>query len=193
MKRNTVIFLFVLLAFASCTKRTYISEEVIYSVNGNNENVIDPGSNTPSSNATFTDEQKLIGSVIEYAHSLEGTPYKWGGATPDGFDCSGFVQHIYAHFGVKIPRMPADMAAMSKKIDRKDVRAGDLVYFKGSNINSSDIGHVALVISSTGDDFKMIHATSKGVMVNSFSQYDYWKTRYLFASRFDRSTLIQDN
>ena len=192
MKKCFPIILLIVIVISSCSKRVYISNEVIYSVNGNNENVIDPANNPPSSNAIFTDEQKLIGSVIEYAHSLEGTPYKWGGTTPDGFDCSGFVQHIYAHFGVKIPRMPADMAAIGKKIDRKDVRAGDLVYFKGSNINSSKIGHIALVISSTGDDFKMIHATSTGVMVNSFSQYDYWKTRYLFATRFDRSTLIQD-
>ena len=190
MKKCFFIILASVLLLASCTKRAYISEEVIYSVDHNTETVIDPNSSS-SGNVAITEEKELISSVIDYAHTLEGTPYKWGGTTPAGFDCSGFVQHVYAHYGIKIPRMPADMAAMSTKIDIKDVKPGDLVYFKGSNINSSKIGHVALVISSTGGDFKMIHATSKGVLVNSFSQYDYWKTRYLFATRFDKSDLIK--
>lgn len=186
-----IVFSFALLFF-SCTKRTYISEEVVYSVDGNTESGIDNSSKPDKTNVSVRDEQELISSVIEYAHSLEGTPYKWGGTTPAGFDCSGFVQHVYAHFGVKIPRMPADMAAISTKVDLKNVKPGDLVYFKGSNISSGEIGHVALVISSSGDDFKMIHATSKGVVVNSFSQYDYWKIRYLFATRFAKSLLINN-
>lgn len=188
MKRKYWVLLLFIIAFSSCTKRVYISEEVVYSVDGNSDNVIDPSSSDNVETSTSS-ESNIIRSVIDYAHSLEGTPYKWGGTTTDGFDCSGFVQHVYAHYGIKIPRMPADMAAISKKVDMKDLKPGDLVYFKGSNIYSSDIGHVALVISATEDDFKMIHATSKGVMVNSFSQYEYWQTRYLFATRFDKAKL----
>lgn len=192
MSRYSLIFIACVFLLISCSKRIYISEEVVYSVDGNTETLIDNSSKPSSSDVHFADEQKLIQSVIEYAHSLEGTPYKWGGTTPAGFDCSGFVQHVYAHFGVKIPRMPADMAAISTKVDLKNVKPGDLVYFKGSNVSSSEIGHVALVISSSGDDFKMIHATSKGVVVNSFSQYDYWKIRYLFATRFAKSLLMNN-
>ena len=181
-----IVFSFALLFF-SCTKRTYISEEVVYSVDGNTESVIDNSSKPDKTNVNVRDEQELISSVIEYAHSLEGTPYKWGGTTPAGFDCSGFVQHVYAHFGVKIPRMPADLAAISSKVGLENVKPGAFVY---CNVSSGEIGHVALVISSSGDDFEMIHATSKGVVVNSFSQYDYWKIRYLFATRFAKSLLI---
>ena len=185
MRIYLILIAVSVLFLESCTKRAYISEEVIYSVDGNNENVI-------NSDVEIASENDLINSVIDYAHTLEGTPYKWGGTTSSGFDCSGFVQHVFAKNGVDIPRMPADMIAMSKKIDKKDIQAGDLVYFKGSNINSSKIGHVALVISIFGNDFKMIHATSKGVIVNSFSQYDYWKIRYLFATRFEKSVLLGD-
>jgi cell wall-associated NlpC family hydrolase len=193
MSKYSLIFIACIFLLISCSKRTYISEEVIYSVDGNNGNVIDQGTNSESSNSSFIDEKELINNVIDYAHTLEGTPYKWGGTTPAGFDCSGFVQHVFAHSGVKIPRMPADMAAMSEKVDVKNLRSGDLVYFKGSNVSSSEIGHVALVISANGGDFKMIHATSKGVLVNSFSDYDYWKIRYLFATRFDENIFIKSN
>ena len=191
MKKITIV-LFIIILVAACTKRSYISNEVIYSVNDRPINIINAGAEQSAVNVTFTDEQELINSVIAYAHSLEGTPYKWGGTTPVGFDCSGFVQHVYKKFGVNVPRMPVDMAAMSTKIDKTKIRKGDIVYFRGSNVNSSEIGHVALVISDFDGDFKMIHATtSKGVIVNSFGEYDYWKLKYLFATRFDKDDLIK--
>ncbi|MDD4217388.1 MAG: C40 family peptidase [Bacteroidales bacterium] len=190
--KKLAIALLIIVLFTACTKRAYISTEVIYSLDDKTEDVINIESDQLVADLTFVDEQELINAVIDYAHSLLGTAYKWGGTTPAGFDCSGFVQHVYKKFGVSLPRMPADMAAMSTKIDRKKIRRGDIVYFKGSNINSSEIGHMALVISAFDDDFKMIHATtSKGVIVNSFSEYDYWKLRYLFATRFDINDLIK--
>lgn len=192
MKFKKTYFIACILLFfalASCVKRTYISEDVIYSVD-DSETVIDAADNDGANrNALFTDEQKLLDSIINYSEKYIGTPYKYGGTTPDGFDCSGFVQFLFNNFGIKIPRIPADMAEMSNKVDYKDIRPGDLVYFKGSNINSMEIGHVAFVVERNGDNFKFIHATSKGVMINDIEQYDYWKTRYLFATRFKKETL----
>jgi cell wall-associated NlpC family hydrolase len=194
MKRvSSKIWIFavlVLMIVVSCKTRSFISEEVIYSVDDDAE-VLDVNTNAykPSNSALFTDEQKLLDSVINYSEQFVGVTYKYGGTTPEGFDCSGFVQYLFKSFGIIIPRMPADMAEISEKVDYKDIRPGDLVYFKGSNINSGDIGHVALVVERDGDGFKMIHATSKGVMINSIEQYDYWKTRYLFATRFKKETL----
>ncbi len=191
MKKLTIPLLIIIL-FTACTKRAYISTEVIYSLDKTTEDAIIIESDQALADLTFDNEQALINSVIEYANSLLGTPYKWGGTTPAGFDCSGFVQHVYKKFGVNLPRMPVDMAAMSYKIDKKNIRKGDIVYFKGSDMSSSKIGHVALVISDFDNDFKMIHATtSKGVIVNSFSEYDYWKLRYLFATRLKKTDLIK--
>ncbi len=179
MARKIILYLCVLLLLVACTRKSNISRDVVYSVENNN-----------TSSSSTSSNLEVVNSVISYAHTLEGVPYKWGGTTPAGFDCSGFVQHVYAHCGVKIPRMPAEMLKISDKISIKEIRPGDLVYFRGSDAGSTKIGHVALAISSySGGDFKMIHATSKGVVVNSFSQYNYWKTRFLFASRFNAKML----
>jgi cell wall-associated NlpC family hydrolase len=188
-KTYFVACILLFFALSSCVKRSYISEDVIYSVD-DSETVIDASDNDrPNRNALFTDEQKLLDSIINFSKKYIGTPYKYGGTTPNGFDCSGFVQFLFNNFGIKIPRMPADMAELSDKVDYRDIRPGDLVYFKGSNINSMEIGHVALVVERNGDNFKFIHATSKGVIINDIELYDYWKTRYLFATRFKKETL----
>ncbi|MDD2635154.1 MAG: C40 family peptidase [Bacteroidales bacterium] len=189
--KKLALALFVILLFTACTKRSYISTEVIYSLDDKPVDIISAEAIESDKDITNIDEQELINLVIDYAKSLVGTAYKWGGTTPAGFDCSGFVQHVYKKFGVNLPRMPVDMAAISTKINRQNIRKGDIVYFKGSNINSAEIGHVALIITDYKDDFKMIHATtSKGVIINSFSEYDYWKLRYLFATRLNIKEII---
>lgn len=179
--------------FTSCTQRMYISEEVIYSVDDSSEVLVLQGNTDNNSTKNIAkQEQLLIESVVNYSQKYLGKPYKYGGTTPEGFDCSGFVQYVYKACGVQIPRMPADMAAMSDKIDYKDIRPGDLVYFKGSNINSSEIGHIALVVEKTANGFKFIHSTtSKGVIISDIDDYDYWKTRYLFATRFKKETILE--
>lgn len=191
-QKNILLFSIVLtLSLVSCTKRMYISEEVIYSVDENRQE-INTSNNLIENVDIIIDEQQQISSIIEYAESLVGSPYKWGGTTPEGFDCSGFIQHIYLHLGIEIPRMPLDMAAISEKVDIDDLNPGDLIYFKGSNINSDEIGHIAMVVEKTADGFKFIHSTtSKGVIVSDINQYDYWISRYLFATRFKKDILIR--
>lgn len=180
----------IVLFLSSCTKRIYLNDEVTYSVEEKDENT-NNFDNASESNSVFSNEQEFISRLIDYAESLNGSPYKWGGTTPDGFDCSGFIQYIFSHFGVNIPRMPADIAAISVKVEKKDLQSGDIVYFKGSNINSDEIGHIALVTEKTENGFKFIHSTSsKGVIVSDINQFDYWISRYLFATRFKKETIL---
>jgi cell wall-associated NlpC family hydrolase len=195
MKKKSFSLFLLLILFASCSQRTYIPEEIYYTVEDNAKvakreqtkakkdkqkqdiQVADP------SHKTYLDE-KTVNAIIDEAKKYIGTPYKWGGTTPEAFDCSGFVSYVFKQFGIQFSGNAVSIADQVEKIEQNRIKKGDLVFFKSSDIKKNDIGHVALVIEVSGSDFKMIHATSsKGVIINDFLQYEYWKTRYLFAGR----------
>ncbi|WP_096635791.1 NlpC/P60 family protein [Clostridium cochlearium] len=72
-------------------------------------------------------------SVVAYASNFLGTPYLWGGTTPAGFDCSGFTQYVYRHFGIKLGRTTYDQIKDGYAVSRDALQPGDLVFFgKGS-------------------------------------------------------------
>ncbi len=103
-----------------------------------------------------------------------GTPYVFGGTTSSGFDCSGFVQHVFAMLGVSVPRT-ADAQYYAGHRARGGVKAGDLVFFQTYAPGPS---HVGIYIGNG----KFVHASSHGVMVSSLSD-SYWSERYLGAKR----------
>jgi cell wall-associated NlpC family hydrolase len=111
------------------------------------------------------------------ALSLRGAPYRNGGISPDGFDCSGFVRYVYQQHGVAMPREVRDQFKVGKQIDRDRLEAGDLVFFSTVAPGAS---HVGIMIG--GDQF--VHAPSeKGVVrVESLSQ-QYWGSRFIGAKR----------
>jgi cell wall-associated NlpC family hydrolase len=95
------------------------------------------------------------------ARRYVGTPYRWGGATPRGFDCSGLVQYVYGRLGVELPRVTFDQWNAGRHIPRSELRAGDLVFFdhhrhvgiytshgwflhaphRGARVHASQLGH----------------------------------------------------
>lgn len=114
--------------------------------------------------------------VIEKAVDLLGTSYCNAGATPDCFDCSGFVGYCFLSQGITLPRVSADMYAVGKRIEREDLQGGDLVFF---SLNGSRINHVGIALN----DKQFIHcSTSKGVSIAPFSD-SYWAPKYVGARR----------
>lgn len=102
-------------------------------------------------------------AVVAFAYKFMGLAYVWGGTTPSGFDCSGFVQYVYAHFGVGISRVTTDQIHDGSAVSRDQLRSGDLVFF-GS---PSEPHHVGMYV---GND-EYIHAPKTGdvIKVSSLS------------------------
>tara|TARA_Y100001934_G_C12378985_1_gene791111 strand:+ start:3977 stop:4888 length:912 start_codon:yes stop_codon:yes gene_type:complete len=118
-------------------------------------------------------------SIIKWAKTYIGTPYKYGGESRKGIDCSGFTLTILNQFGAQLPHSSKLQAQRGEKVKRYKV--GDLAFFghKKGNIN-----HVAIIISNYPAPLKVIHATSsKGVMEDDVEKSSYWKPRYLYAVR----------
>jgi hypothetical protein len=102
--------------------------------------------------------------IAGYARQLLGVPYRWGGDTPGtGFDCSGLVRFVYAHFGVKLPHSTYADFDLGVRVPRRSLRPGDLVFFDG-------VGHVGLYIG----DGRFIHAPHTGTDVQITSLSAPW-------------------
>ena len=111
------------------------------------------------------------------ALSLRGAPYRNGGSTPDGFDCSGFVQYVFGRHGLAVPRETREQFRIGRAIDKGHLAPGDLVFFSTTAPGAS---HVGIVI---GDD-QFVHApSSRGVVRVERLSADYWKRRYIGARR----------
>jgi len=104
------------------------------------------------------------GGVVGIAMQYLGTPYVWGGASPGGFDCSGFAMYVYAQVGISLPHNAAmQYNSVGVPVSRDDLQAGDLVFFDG-------LGHMGIYIG--GGQF--IHAPHTGDVVKISSLYDSW-------------------
>lgn len=124
--------------------------------------------------------KKEVSSVLKTAHSFLGTPYKYGGTTSSGLDCSGLVINSYDAAGIQMPRISRDQAKEGKQIRLRDIREGDLVFFITSG---SSINHVGIVEKVERGEVFFIHSsTSKGVIVSSLEE-TYWNRRFVEARR----------
>lgn len=117
---------------------------------------------------TGTEDKKLIEEVAGWI----GTPYVYGGESKTGTDCAGMVQTIYKDvYNIKLYRTASDLVKNCDLVKKKELKTGDLVFFK---INNTKVSHVGIYI---GND-KFIHASSKGVMLNGLSEKYYTKYFY---------------
>ncbi|HXM06187.1 MAG TPA: C40 family peptidase [Candidatus Acidoferrum sp.] len=118
---------------------------------------------------------KIAELLTHSALRFLGTPYVFGGTTPSGFDCSAFVQHVFAIAGISLPRT-ADAQYDVGKPATGGPRPGDLVFFQ---TYESGVSHVGIYLGRG----KFVHASSShGVMVSQLSE-SYWASRYLGAKR----------
>ncbi len=117
---------------------------------------------------------ELVGTAL----ALRGTPYRNGGADLSGFDCSGFVQYVFAQHGLGMPRTVIEQYEVGRKINPRDLQPGDLVFFRTAGRDTSHVG-IAL-----GDD-TFVHApSSTGVVRVETISAKYWASRFVGARRY---------
>jgi cell wall-associated NlpC family hydrolase len=134
-----------------------------------------------------------VNEVINFAKNFLGTPYKWAGTTPSGFDCSGFISYVFGNFGFSLVRTSTGMAELGKTVKLADIQPGDLMFFKGRDIHSSSVGHVAMVVEVTPDAIKFIHSSSsRGVVIDNFKTSKYYVPRFIKAKRLDYGIESED-
>jgi len=121
--------------------------------------------------------------LIDFAKKYLGTPYKYAGKTPAGFDCSGFAGFVFKEFGVTLPASSREIAQIGENIDKKDLKIGDLVFFEGRN-HTKTVGHVGIVSEINDNDVYFIHAAvwSGGIIISGMKE-EYYASRYLKAKR----------
>jgi cell wall-associated NlpC family hydrolase len=116
--------------------------------------------------------------VADLAEQYVGSPYRWGGASPSGFDCTGFVMWVYSQFGVAMPHNEAGELASGERVGTDDLQPGDVLVF--ANTYRRGLSHAGIYVGNG----QFVHAADErhGVMVSSLSD-GYWASRLAGASR----------
>lgn len=139
-----------------------------------------------SQNTTTDNTQSTTSSadkIIDFAKTFLGVPYVYGGSSPAGFDCSGFIQYVFKEFGYSFARTASAQSLLGYDVTLNELEPGDLMYFKGRNVKSTSIGHVGMVTSVTEGKITFIHAAGKSVKMETFNNNSYYVPRFVKARR----------
>jgi cell wall-associated NlpC family hydrolase len=120
--------------------------------------------------------------LLSFATTFIGTPYKFASTNPDeGFDCSGFIAHVFNHFNIAVPRSSVDFTWVNRAIDIQNAKPGDLILFTGTDSTIHDVGHMGIITSNrAGEQPMFIHSTSgKANGVTETPLNEYYIKRYV--------------
>lgn len=118
--------------------------------------------------------------IVEYALSFQGVPYRYGGNTPSGFDCSGYLVYVYKKFGISLPRTAATQYGVGTSVSKANLKKGDMVFFQGTTGKPGVISHSGIYIGNG----KFVSAkSSTGITVADINTNSYWAPKYAGAKR----------
>ena len=122
--------------------------------------------------------------IISTARSFAGTPYRWGGTTRGGMDCSGLLMISFQEAGINLPRTSAEQSKFGRLVSIRELRPGDLVFFATKRKNSRKVTHAGLVTEVRGkNNIQFIHASTKLGVVESNIFSDYYRRAFVKARR----------
>jgi len=120
-------------------------------------------------------------SIIVYANSFIGTPYRYASADPaKGFDCSGFVHYVFKNYDINLPRGSKEYKSLGVALKPEEFRVGDVLIFYGYKDNTH-IGHVGIICEANGMNSKFIHSSSGkayGVTISDLNSEMYTRRFY---------------
>jgi cell wall-associated NlpC family hydrolase len=141
-----------------------------------------PDSVTPDTSKHFYKET-LIDSIIELGKTFLGLHYHYGGRTPAGFDCSGYVSYLFGKFGYSLPPSSSGMGYVGEVVPFKEARKGDLILFQGRSTRTKRIGHVALIIGVDSLGVTMMHSDYRGITIDRYPEMPYYRARFVEVRR----------
>ena len=123
-------------------------------------------------------------SILTFSKSYLGTNYCYGSCNPKkGFDCSGFVHHVFNHFNIKAPRSSRDYKNIGKTIHPDSFKVGDIIVFTGTNAKNRTPGHVGIITSNADKELQFIHSSSNkkhsGIKLSTYLESPYYEKRFL--------------
>lgn len=140
---------------------------------------------TPAQAAAI-DTLTLTDSLLIFAKTLKGIPYKYASTNPNvGFDCSGFITYVYNHFNIEVPRTSVGFTDEGCRIPLPEAQPGDLILFTGTDSTKRIVGHMG-IITQTGDSIVFIHSTSgKANGVTETRLDKYYMGRFMKVIRYE--------
>jgi len=150
--------------------------ETYRTINKALSDIISLNTSLPSRGTSRT--SSLGARVVEIAKQYLGSPYSYGGSSPNGFDCSGFTQYVYKQVGIDLPRSSSGQADIGKKVSKDNLQPGDIVIF--SDTYRSGPSHTGIYLGNG----KFIHASTstKGVIISDLNS-DYYKNHFSYGRR----------
>ena len=146
-------------------------------LNGNSSS--NTGSGSTGSTGSVSSSKVTGDQIVAKAKQYLGVPYKYGGTSPSGFDCSGFVYYVYRNLGINISRTQTVMYSQGKPVSKSDLQPGDLVFFQ--NTYKAGLSHVGIYVGNG----QFIHSPQSGKVVSYANlNSDYYTNHYYGAARY---------
>lgn len=149
----------------------------------NTQSAEQPTDATVDQTKAASEEAADLGSeIVSYAKNFLGVKYVYGGMSPTGFDCSGFVKYVYDHFNINIARVSTEQATQGVAVSRADLKPGDLVFFD-TNGGHNRVNHAGIYIGN-GSFIQASSGSSTGKVVISTLNSGFYNEAFMTARRF---------